>query len=315
VAPDPVPPGYGAPVLPYGAYFEPAPAPPRVWTVFVAFAVAFIPGCIATGMVAAVLAVIVHGPEIFSQPEGGAERFEALMREPAIFLPTLLAMQVVLAAVALGAAYLSPVPLRRRLRLGRPRLPWYGYPVVCLGSLALGYSAGVLIELLGFGDQGTLHEFEQAISGMRGPVLVLAAVVVGISPGVGEELMFRGYIQTRLGQRWPRLLAIGVTSLLFALLHMDLVQSTFALTMGLWLGEVADRTGSIWPAAAGHAFNNGVATLGAALLPNIDTWHALAVSVPVFVLCLAYVLCRKVVPPDPEPETPVPAPYVVPPVG
>jgi membrane protease YdiL (CAAX protease family) len=298
-------------VLPYGAYYQPEPAPPRVWTVFVAFAVAFIPGCIATGMVAAVLAVILHGPEIFSQPEGGAERFEALMREPAIFLPTLLAMQVVLAAVALGAAYLSPVPLRRRLRLGRPRLPWYGYPVVCLGSLALGYSAGVLIELLGFGDQGTLHEFEQAIAGMRGYVLMIAAAVVGLSPGIGEELMFRGYIQTRLGQRWPRLLAVGTTSLLFALLHMDLVQGTFALSMGLWLGEVADRTGSIWPAAAGHAFNNGAATLASALLPNIDTWHALAVSLPVFALCLVYVLCRKVGPPE-APAAQVPPPYVTP---
>jgi len=298
VGPYPLPPGYGVPVLPYGAYFQPDPAPPRVWTVFVAFAVAFIPGCIATGMVAAVLAVILHGPEIFSQADGGPERFQALMREPAIFLPTLVAMQVVLAAVALGGAYLSPEPMRRRLRLGKPRLPWYGYPVVCVGSLALGYSAGVLIELLGFGNQGTLHEFEQAINGMRGCVLVLAAAVVGISPGIGEELMFRGYIQTRLAQRWPRLLAVGMTALLFALLHMDLVQSTFALAMGLWLGEVADRTGSIWPAAAGHAFNNGVATVGAALLPNIDTGHALAVSLPVFALCLVYVLCRKVVPPE-----------------
>jgi hypothetical protein len=205
----------------------------------------------------------------------------------------------------------------RRLRLGKPRLPWYGYPVVCVGSLALGYSAGVLIELLGFGDQGALHEFEQAISGMRGYVLALATAVVGLSPAFGEELMFRGYIQTRLGQRWPRVLAIFVTSLLFAVLHMDVVQSTFALTMGLWLGEVADRTGSIWPAAAGHAFNNGAATLASGLLPDeINTWHALAVSLPVFALCLVYVLCRKVVPPEPvaEPVVPSAAPCAMPPV-
>jgi membrane protease YdiL (CAAX protease family) len=300
---------YATPVLPYGVFYEPGPAPPRVWTVFVAFAVAFIPGCVATGIVAAVLALILHGPEVFN-PEGGPERFQALMREPPIFLPTLLAMQVVLAGVALGAAYLSPVPLVRRLRLGKPRLPWYGYPIVCVGSLALGYSAGVLIELLGLGDQGALHEFEQAISGMRGYVLAVASAVVGVAPGFGEELMFRGYIQTRLAQRWPRLLAILVTSLLFALLHMDPVQSTFALTMGLWLGEVADRTGSIWPAVVGHAFNNAAATLAGALLPtNINTGYALAVSLSVFAVCLAYLLSRKVVPADPVASEDAPADY------
>ena len=28
-----------------------------------------------------------------------------------------------------------------------------------------------------------------------------------------------------------------------------------------WLGEVADRTGSIWPAIVCHVFNNAVATI------------------------------------------------------
>jgi membrane protease YdiL (CAAX protease family) len=283
--------------------------------VFVAFAVAFIPGCIAAGLVAVVLAVALHGVDVINPETGGQAKFEELLREPAIFLPTLLATQVVLVAVALGAAYFSPVPMKHRLRLGRPRLPWYGYPVVCVGSLALGYTGGVLIELLGLGEQGTLKEFERAIAGMRGMVLVAAAAVIGLAPGFGEELLFRGYIQTRLGQRWPHLLAIGVTALLFALLHMDPVQSTFALFMGLWLGEVADRTGSIWPAVAGHAFNNGVATVAGALLPGEpEPVYELAITLPVFSLCLVYLLCRRVVPVEPErvqpmPVVPVPAPY------
>ena len=144
------------------------------------------------------------------------------------------------------------------------------------------------------------------------------------APGFGEEFLFRGYIQTRLGQRWPRLLALLVTSLLFGVLHMDPVQSTMAVFLGLWLGEVADRTGSIWPAVAGHAFNNAAATVLSAFVTTggdpTESWVMLAVTVPVFAACLAYLLRRPVVETEADPaplppSVPLPAPFYTPPPG
>jgi hypothetical protein len=284
--------------------------------VFTLFAIAFLSASTVAGIVALVMALALHGPEFINptHPEHH-DRLEAVFREPPVFLPMLLATQAVLLVAALSAAYLSPTPLRRRLRLGRPALPWYGYPVVCVGTLALGVTFGVLIELLGFGDHGVLKEFERAIAGMRGGLLVAAAAVIGLAPGFGEEFLFRGYIQTRLRQRWPRLLALVVTSLLFGLLHLDPVQSTMAVFLGLWLGEIADRTGSIWPAVIAHAFNNAAATVLSALLATTDgdateTWKTLLVTVPIFTLSLAYLVWRPVVEVEPDPS---PAPAPVPP--
>ena len=296
-----------------------APAAPRVWPVFVGFAVAFIVGAVGAALVGVMIAVALHGPQVVQQGLSPTTQvtvtLESAMLEPAVFLPVLVATQVVLAAVALGGAALSPISLVRRLRLGRPKLPWYGYAIVAVGTIAIGYVSGVMIELLGLGDQGTLQEFDRALSGLRGPVLAMAAAVVGLGPGFGEELLFRGYIQTRLRQRWPRLVALGVTAGLFGFIHFDLVQGSFAVALGLWLGEVADRTGSVWPGVFAHAFNNATATVLSALAGSKDqhptpsdawTWVALGAAGLVLAACLLYVLRRPVLPTEPEPH-PLPA--------
>ena len=75
---------------------------------------------------------------------------------------------------------------------------------------------------------------------------------------MGEELFFRGYLQSRLVQRWGRWMGIGVSSLAFGFIHFDPLHSTFAFCIGLFLGWVADRSGSIRPAMFMHVLNNTV---------------------------------------------------------
>jgi hypothetical protein len=310
-----LPAGYPAPPVP-GPYYVPpfaplsyagSPRPPRAWTVFVAYIVAFVGGFGTASVVAASLAIAIHGIEVFDHTTEVGADVATLMMEPEILLPTVLVMQIVLVAVAITGAALSPVPWRRRLRLVKPRLPWYGYPILLIGTCAIGWASGIVIEMLDVGQEGALEQFAEAVTGLHGWMLVATALVIGLAPGFGEELLFRGYIQTRLVQRWPRLLAIGVTSILFGIIHMDLVQGTFAVFLGLWLGEVADRTGSLWPAIACHAFNNTVATVMGALYGSeaeaeaIDAgagagyWMSLGVIGAVFLLALFYLLRRPVV--------------------
>src|SRR5438067_2099052 len=83
-------------------------------------------------------------------------------------------------------------------------------------------------------------------------VVIVGIVVIGIMPGIGEELLCRGYIQTRLSQRWGRTVSILVTAILFAILHMDPLQSTFAFGLGVYLGLITERTGSLRPAMVCH---------------------------------------------------------------
>jgi membrane protease YdiL (CAAX protease family) len=89
------------------------------------------------------------------------------------------------------------------------------------------------------------------------PTTYLAAVAsIGVVPALGEESFFRGLMQTRLSERWPPWAAITTTAVAFGLLHLDPVQGTLAFTVGLYLGWLAQRFGSIRPGIVAHAANN-----------------------------------------------------------
>jgi membrane protease YdiL (CAAX protease family) len=300
-----------APVLPpypYGpaAYsLSPGPSRPRVWTVFVAYIAAFLGGMIAPAIVIVVMVVAMH-PGAFAAGDPDMAALQSALTDPVIFLPAIASTQGVLLGVSVCAGVLSPAPFKKRLRLGRAQLPWYGYVIAVIGTLALGYGSGNIIELLGLGDQGVLEQFEKALGSLRGPILVVAAAVVGLAPGFGEEMLFRGYMQTRLTRRWGRLVSIAIVSFLFALIHVDLIQGSFVLLLGFYLGEVTERAGSIWPAIVSHAVNNSLSTLLAPLSANgvgvpastaqgLITVGACAV---VLALCVWYVMSRPLVPPE-----------------
>ena len=64
-------------------------------------------------------------------------------------------------------------------------------------------------------------------------------------------------MQTRLLERWPAWVAILVTSAIFGVFHVMPHAVVNAFVIGLWLGVLAWRTGSIWPSILCHAFING----------------------------------------------------------
>ncbi|WP_162672532.1 CPBP family intramembrane glutamic endopeptidase [Gemmata massiliana] len=200
---------------------------------------------------------------------GNAQRLAtdlpALLVSTPVFITLLLASQGGLFVTTLAAARLAPVPLRGGLGFVHPGLPVWGYLVLVLGSffpliagVAVFEAASQVMPM----DQSLGSAFEQVTpGGGMGLVLFMALV-----PGFVEEAFFRGYIQRRLLARWPAWAAIIVTAGLFGLMHFYPANIAFAFVMGLWLGVVAWRTGSVWPAALCHAAVNatsGVGNLGA----------------------------------------------------
>src|SRR5262249_36538871 len=117
------------------------------------------------------------------------------------------------------------------------------------------------------------------------------------------ELFFRGYIQRRLLKRWSPAVAILITAALFALSHGNLPQIAVTFPMGIWLGVLAWRTGSVWPSMLCHVFWNamvhvaGIAYHHEVLSPTL----ALAVAVAAVGLGLAcFVLSLRVLARRPE---------------
>jgi membrane protease YdiL (CAAX protease family) len=252
--------------LPVGPPRGGASARPRVWTVFVAFGAVLGALLLIPSVLVAVLAAARFGAGVLTRPAELPRALAAVAYSFPGLTSVVVTNTAILAAVALGAAALSPVPWRRRVGLVAPRLGAGGFALVVVGILACSQALDAVVELCGVQQVGFLARFREVAARLPAGQVVAFTLVMGLGPGFGEELFFRGYVQTRLARRWGAARAILVSALLFGALHLDPVQSPLAAGLGLYLGYVAWRTGSVWPAMAAHAVNNMVAVLSAALI-------------------------------------------------
>src|SRR5207245_1610931 len=137
----------------------------------------------------------------------------------------------------------------------------------------------------------------RTLPGLLAGSLFAAIVVLGVVAGSAEEIFFRGYMQSRLREHWRPGLAVVATSAAFAALHIDVsaVHMVLAFALGLYLGFVAEMTGSTLPCIVCHVVNNIVYTLQTALSVTVigrdANFVAAAVSGAVFVGCVLWVKC------------------------
>ncbi len=131
------------------------------------------------------------------------------------------------------------------------------------GGLTVGFFPGwvaqELSRLLPFLDLGNLAMLNDMLTG--GTLFaraLLAIAIVGVAP-LAEELVFRGYLWDLLERAHSRTLAWALTSVLFALHHVDPIHVIAVFFTGLFLGWLRLATGSVWPAVGAHLLNNGLA--------------------------------------------------------
>ncbi len=180
---------------------------------------------------------------------------------PLVFL----APHLVFVLVACVLGFLSRISFRNRLALHRPRLPGSTLLLLCCGMLGVQGCVLALSPLLGQ-PSDHLQFLSEMIREPEGGRAVLVALLVGLVPAFCEELFFRGYVQSRLAAIWHPGLAILLTAIVFALVHIDAQHIIAVLPIGLYLGWAAWRSGSVWIAMLLHALNN----LGAVLLDRAD---------------------------------------------
>ncbi len=91
-----------------------------------------------------------------------------------------------------------------------------------------------------------------------------------------EELVFRGFLQGQLeaGYR-DATKAVLISAVVFTVLHLNPWWALQIYLLGVVLGYLAWRTGSIWPPFLVHATNNGLATWFANGPENGVDWYLL----------------------------------------
>lgn len=144
-------------------------------------------------------------------------------------------------------------------------LPWQIDPL----SWGLGAAVGVLWIV----SQGGASASGAELAAMLGGMSLAAAVAWSVLRLIGtvllvpliEELFFRGYILSRLdGDGWPRkLLAVAVSTAVFAVLHGRYLEATLA---GLVFAWCALRRGRVTDAVQAHIAANAVVALGAVIM-------------------------------------------------
>ena len=140
-----------------------------------------------------------------------------------------------------------------RIMLPAPWSPGFCLPVF-LGVANLANLAGALINRL----TGSPATSEMLPSG--GPELLMQFLALCVMPAIAEELLFRGAFQG-LMRPCGSAAAIFAPALLFGLLHLDLAQGLTAFVCGVFLGWLAERSGSILPGMLLHLVNNTLAFL------------------------------------------------------
>ena len=99
---------------------------------------------------------------------------------------------------------------------------------------------------------------EDPLAGMHEQLGLAAALfVVAVSPAVLEEVIFRGALQGRLTALLGERVGLIVTAMAFALCHMAPAVLLIHVSIGLYLGWLRQRCGSLLPGMLLHFLYNG----------------------------------------------------------
>jgi membrane protease YdiL (CAAX protease family) len=162
--------------------------------------------------------------------------------------------------VAFAASILSLARFRggsdwRKLLAWPIERPWWrdrSYWGMVLAGIVYGAAASAVLSQV-YPTSKSWFTLEPGVTS-----LALSFVLIAIAAPIAEELVFRGWIYTSLRSRFGALASVIVSALLFANAHYE-SSHLYALAVfpvGLLLGFVRERAGTLWATIALHALYN-----------------------------------------------------------
>jgi sodium transport system permease protein len=165
---------------------------------------------------------------------------------PAVVMALVLTRRPALTLLLKRPSFLLTVPAAVMLAIClNPAIMWFGQGISYVYPMSE-HAQLQLKPILAFMQQAPLWQ------------LVL---LIGLTPAICEELAFRGFILSgfrHVGNKWT---AIVLTAAFFGFAHGVFQQSIATFFVGIVLGYVAVKTGSIFPAMAFHFASNALTVL------------------------------------------------------
>jgi membrane protease YdiL (CAAX protease family) len=224
-----------------------------------------IPGAVIAGIIVVGLTLIA--PDRF--PIEGLSKPDTLMKSSAMNVALAVAM-LITELLVIGFSWLVI-----RLVVGRDWMRQLAVRRPGLAHTLLAVASFPALVLLGNAAYAVLRELmhvpsltDYGLSGMEEMLKIFstwpwgfAVLVIGLGPGIGEELWCRGFLGRGLVGNYGAVFGIIATSFLFGLIHIDPCQGAMAAVMGLWLHFVYLTTRSLWLPMLLHFMNNSLAVL------------------------------------------------------
>ena len=212
----------------------------------------------------------------------------------------------VLIAIAAAAWLPGSIPQRLGFRPGAMAAP--ALVLAVIGTVCLSAATSLLLVDLEIRGTGTLARIDGLVSQSRGAAPWLPLLAIGLAPGFGEEILFRGLIQRTLATRMQVPAAVILAAAFFGMVHLDPVHSPAAFVLGLYLGTVGAIAGNVWAPVLCHSVNNLVAVaggLGVTLVSEIGTTGSAGIWAIASAIALALALWlthRNALPPRGHPS-------------
>lgn len=194
--------------------------------------------------------------------------------------PLLMASELLLIVPALLALLLLRRPLAASLGL-HPVDRGTVVVALCAGTALWAASLGLLEvqSLVWPPSEAFLETFRQLHKALRPRDVMDAAfsvAAIAVFPAACEEILFRGVVLPSLARPLGAVGAVFGSALMFGLIHLDVAAGApaftripFAILVGVGLGLLRVRTGSLLPPILGHAVLNTI-TFATVVFTGVD---------------------------------------------
>lgn len=228
-----------------------------LWTALAVPAISWLMFLVASVVMMVVAYAAVHGHidrRVMTDPDAMRTVSQSRVGLPLMVVTPQLAL---VAAAAFFAAF-SSQGFRKRLSLVRGHWPLWAWGAAAVTTPLIGWISSIAVgSLMEESDNLKMMSDIFRDHGQSG-FLIPLALMIGATPALCEELLFRGFVQTRLNLRLGAFWGILISSALFAVFHMDWVHIIAVFPLGLYLGTICWRSGSLFPAMLAHFINNAI---------------------------------------------------------
>lgn len=152
--------------------------------------------------------------------------------------------------------------------LFRRTFRWVGYVagVVCLsaGLWMIAFEAYLLFESWSLAAQYSEEDKQRLKTDFLAVPFWIVLLTGAVAPAIAEEFFFRGFVLSAFRSKLSGFRSVLFSSLLFGLFHvmagrvLSIEKFLPTIILGIAIGYVAIRTGSLWPGILLHTLHNGL---------------------------------------------------------